>query len=123
MNKIAKLRLVHKHVRLAPQPSAVPSGAAQVAPAGNLPRALTPRDITDHAERVIRPTDATTPERLLSHRAKLRAALATLGEKWVCHPARRLGKQAHQHRDGIVAGLSFALATPVLVAHYVGWLA
>lgn len=80
-------------------------------------------EIERHVQAVITENDFRSEALARSHRNKLAAALRYLGERWIGHPARRLGKQMHEHRDGIVAGLSFALATPVLVAHYVGWLA
>ena len=76
-----------------------------------------------HAERVIKVHDLTTEERVASHRQKLAKAIATLGEKWLLHPAKRIARTAHEKRDGVVATGTAIMTLPILVADFLGWLA
>ncbi|AUN95432.1 hypothetical protein [Pseudazoarcus pumilus] len=115
MNTIATHRALRavKHVArivpIEPQPDTPPEFGA--------------REIERHVQAVITENDFRPEPMVRSHRAKLAAALRYLGERWIGHPARRLGRQVHEHRDGIVASVSLALGTPVVLAHSMGWLA
>lgn len=87
-------------------------------------RSFGPREIEAHVQRVVRPNPFTTEHIVREQRRKLAVALTILGSRWIGHPARRLARAAHEHRDGVVATITLALSAPAVIGHIaLGWFA